>query len=133
VRIQGRPADMKMSDHPGPGSYEYSHGQTKDKTVNVLFGSSKRDNGGGVFGKSQDLPGPGNYDGDVKQMGKSGPKFTFSAKPNRKETTLSPGPGAYEGEVSATRARNPNIKIGSSSRGDMFGKSHDDSALIGPG
>lgn len=43
------------------------------------------------------MPGPGNYDGEIKKWGKEGPKFTFKGKPERKDNTLSPGPGAYEG------------------------------------
>lgn len=60
------------------------------------MGSSKRQD---IVNKSAaDLPGPGNYTGEeVKAFGKSGPKFTFSNKPSRKDDTVSPGPGAYDG------------------------------------
>ena len=52
-------------------------------------------------------------DSDPKAMGKSGPQFSFSNKPNRNDDTVSPGPGAYTEGLKGNKLGG---KIGSEAR-----------------
>jgi hypothetical protein len=40
--IKGRPKDIVKVDSPGPGKYEPSTAQVKDKVVSFKIGSTKR-------------------------------------------------------------------------------------------
>ena len=89
----------------------------KEKSFAFKVGTSRRQDI--IDKKAMELPGPGNYSAEeVKGFGKAGPKFTFSNKPMRKDTTVSPGPGAYDEGMatSLTRAGGPSIRIGSATR-----------------
>mmetsp|Transcript_22771 Transcript_22771/g.21971 ORF Transcript_22771/g.21971 Transcript_22771/m.21971 type:complete len:151 (-) Transcript_22771:258-710(-) len=68
------------------------------------------------------MPGPGNY-ADAFDVSKSGPKFTFSAKPSRKDESVSPGPAAYDSSAATSLVRPHQIggRMGSAERGKKGG------------
>ena len=84
------------------------------------FGSSKRNPL--AAGKSAQFPGPGNYDlGTI--VGKDGTSKTMHGvitfDPDHKENSYKPGPGNYDPDVLKTRKKEPQYKLGSSTRLDL--------------
>lgn len=51
---------------PGPGMYQNENSFVKSKSPMFGFGSSKRPNN---LTKNTDLPGPGNYNVEIKKVG----------------------------------------------------------------
>ena len=61
----------------------------------------------------KDLPGPGNYDGNMNLMGKDLKKVTLGAKPKRVDDTLGPGPGGYNSDPDRIKSGFHSYRIGS--------------------
>jgi hypothetical protein len=74
---------------------------TRSNTQTQKIGTSKR--GDIVDKRAVELPGPGNYDGNMDLIGKNAKKVTIGVKAPRKDDTLGPGPGGYNNEASIVK------------------------------
>ena len=78
--------------------------------------------------KTNNTPGPGQYDGSKRQ---GAPSFTMGSKPGDRSQYLTPGPGAYEEKSSAVKDRSRDVKFGGTSREGLTSK--DAASRPGPG
>jgi hypothetical protein len=91
---------------PGPGQYNADETKIRDKTPGWKLGSAERDDAFNLK-HSQDIPGPGNYDINLKNNG--GWKFGKDEK-LKQFKTITPGPGAYEEATSIVKDHAPGWK-----------------------
>ncbi|CDW79521.1 UNKNOWN [Stylonychia lemnae] len=75
---------------PGPGAYEPNVDAVKYK--NPTYGINKGQKG---ITSKDILPGPGQYDGLSKEMGKSLQNVTIKSRPKTAKIQQTPGPGQY--------------------------------------
>lgn len=92
VSIYGKSKEMNNTMSPGPGEYEPSNTQTKDKAITYKMSSGKRTEI--VSQTAREMPGPGMYDSPTK-IGKGGPSFAMQGKTKEMKTLDVPGPGSY--------------------------------------
>ena len=78
--ITGRPQDLQKNEIPGPGNYEADSSIIKDrvKTYKMEGGSSRGDI---VSREAKNLPGPGAYTHNYKEIGTDGQVFEMRGRP----------------------------------------------------
>ena len=126
--IRGKPKDKVGSEVPGPGQYEPSQGQIKDRVIAHKIDS----NTSRVEFVHKDrpfTPGPGQYESPSRLDNKS---YTIGRRPNSPSYSEVPGPGAYNADESIVKHNNPSVRINSATtRSQLVSKEHQN--LPGPG
>ena len=98
IRFQGKAREGRISDVPGPGSYDPTLQAVKDAVRSINLESSLRPNSFSRIGRnSSQFPGPGEYTYTNKDTGKNVLSFTMYGKlSEQKKVTDVPGPGTYD-------------------------------------
>ena len=117
--IRGRKEERHETLSPGPGAYDSSYAQVKDKVVTYKMGNTSRTEV--VSKEHKTLPGPGNYDQE-SGIGK-GPKYTMGKKSPERNDSYSPGPGSYDAQDTVLRAKSPSYAMSKTNRTDIVSKS----------